>query len=89
MVKRIILSFLVLLLALTSIAQVQGTFVFSDSPKTTSCFSLVSSPDSLTLHSLFSRCLGEFHRSGFLEARIDYFILDTTHVFAFGHLGQQ
>lgn len=89
MVKRIILSFLVLLLALTSIAQVQGTFVFSDSPKTTSCFSLVSSPDSLTLHSLFSRCLGEFHRSGFLEARIDSFSLDTTHVFAFGHLGQQ
>jgi outer membrane protein assembly factor BamA len=88
MVKRIILSFLVLLLALTSIAQVQGTFVFSDSPKTTSCFSLVSCPDSLILHSLFFRCLGEFHRSGFLEARIDSFSLDTTHVFAFGHLGQ-
>ncbi len=89
MIKRIILSFLALLLALTPFAQVQGTLVFADSPTPVGCFGLISRPDSSTLQSLFSRCLGEFHQSGFLEARLDSFSTDSSQVIAFGYLGQQ
>ncbi len=89
MIKRIILSFFALLLALTPFAQVQGTLVFTDSPTPVSCFSLINRPDSSTLHSLFARCLGEFHHSGFLEARVDSFNTDSSQVVAFGYLGQQ